>query len=267
VLFADVSTFLKKSPALQNASRDSLGSLFLFYNHNMLHPYTKDSDYSYTAGFYPTFNLVKEHKEALRFIYASEDAKDSEGLKKLASLIGSDRIIFSKNAFEKLAEKGNDHVIGVFSKYEEKLNPSLPHVVLVNPSDQGNLGNIMRSMLAFSFKDLAIILPSADPFNPKTVRASMGAFFSVRHQCFASFDDYQKAYPRPYYPFMLDGSKGLRETKKPEGAYALVFGNEATGLDKSFSNGQAIRIEQSAEVDSLNLATAVVVALYYFRGL
>jgi TrmH family RNA methyltransferase len=233
----------------------------------VIKPYTKDCPYSYTAGFYPTFNLIEHHKDALNFIYAAEDSKNSEALDKLIKLVGEDKIIFSKNAFEKLADKGNDHVIGVFSKYEEKLDEKKPHIVLVNPSDQGNLGNIMRSMLAFSFKDLAIITPAADPFNPKTVRASMGAFFAVRHQCFSSFQEYLKAYPRPYYPFMLDAKKGLHQAEKPDGPFALVFGNEATGLPSSFLNENALKIEQSSEVDSLNLATAVVVAAYFFSQL
>jgi TrmH family RNA methyltransferase len=228
----------------------------------MIKPYSKEADFSYTEGFFPTFELIKHHPETLRCIYADGNAEDSAGLKKLVSLVGPDKVIVSPSAFRRLASKENDHVIGVFGKYQDKLDPLRPHVVLVNPSDQGNLGNIMRSMLAFSFKDLAIILPAADRFNPKTVRASMGAFFSIRQETFDSFGSYQKKYSRPYYPFMLDGAKKLSELKKPEAPYALVFGNEATGLPKEFANGQAVFIEQSDEVDSLNLSTAVVVALY-----
>ncbi|MDY4828675.1 MAG: TrmH family RNA methyltransferase [Bacilli bacterium] len=44
-----------------------------------------------------------------------------------------------------------------------------------------------------------------------------------------------------------------------------MFGNEATGLSDDYLNENAVRIEQSDEVDSLNLATAVVVALYYLK--
>lgn len=231
----------------------------------MIKAYSKECDYSYTEGFFPTFELANKHRNALRCIYADESSRTSPGLKKLSALVGEDKVIFSSNVFAKLALKGNDHVLGVFGKYEEDLSADEPHVVLVNPSDQGNLGNIMRSMLAFSFKDLAIITPAADRFNPKTVRASMGAFFSIRQETFDSFETYQKKYSRPFYPFMLDGSKPLDSVKKPQGPYDLIFGNEATGLPASFNNGQAIRIEQSDEVDSLNLATAAVLALYHFR--
>lgn len=231
---------------------------------DMIKPYTKEADYSYTFGFYPTFNLINYHKDSVLLIYVDEKSVGTDGYNKLVSLVGDKKVVVSQNIFNKLSEKGNDHVIGVFKKYSDSLNKDAPHVVLVNPSDQGNLGNIMRSMLAFNFKDLGIILPGADMFNPKTIRASMGAFFAVNHQTFSSFNEYLACYPREYYPFMLQAKKYLNEVKKDEKIYALVFGNEATGLPAEFLNDNAVKIEQSDEVDSLNLATAAVVALYSF---
>ena len=231
----------------------------------MIKPYKKDYDYSYTLGFYPTFELLKYRKDKLRCIYVSEDALKSEGYRKLANLVDSSKLVVSNKVFDKLKEKGNDHVIGVFDKYESKLEEDSNHVLLVNPSDQGNLGNIMRSMLAFSYRNLAIITPSADSWSPKVIRASMGARFAINVELFTSFDEYLKKYPRPYYPFMLQSSKPLKEIEKPKGNFTLVFGNEATGLSDDYLNENAVRIEQSDEVDSLNLATAVVVALYYLK--
>jgi len=231
---------------------------------DMIKQYTKKADYSYTFGFYPTFNLINYHKDSVILIYVDEKSVGTDGYNKLISLVGEKKVVVSQNAFNKLSEKGNDHVIGVFKKYSGYLNKEAPHVVLVNPSDQGNLGNIMRSMLAFNFKDLAVILPGADIFSPKTIRASMGAFFAINHQTFDSFDEYLVNYPRKYYPFMLQAEKYLNQVEKDEKIYALVFGNEATGLPEEFLNENALKIEQSEEVDSLNLATAAVVALYSF---
>lgn len=231
----------------------------------MIKPYKKDAGYSYTQGFFPTFELLRKKKDKLIAVYVSEDALESEGYKKLSTVVEKDKLIVSSKTVERLGMKGNDHVIGVFRKYDEKLDPSLPHVVLVNPSDMGNLGNIMRSMLAFSYHDLAIITPAADRFAPHTIRSSMGAFFSIRQETFPSFESYLQAYPRPYYPFMLnEKAHGLKETEIISPAYALVFGNEATGLPRNLGNENTVFIEQSKDVDSLNLATSVVLALYQF---
>lgn len=232
----------------------------------MIKAYKKDCNYSYTAGFFPTFELINNKKDKLRCIYVSSNSKSSSGYLKLIQLVDNRKIIFSDNIFSKLKEKDNDHIIGIFDKYEEELEPNLPHVVLVNPSDMGNLGNIMRSMLAFNYLDLAIITPSCDRYNPKTIRSSMGACFSIRQELFSSFEDYLNKYRKEYFPFMLQAKNYMHEIKKPlDNNYALVFGNEASGLDISFLNKQAIKIEQSDKVDSLNLATAVVLALYDFK--
>ena len=233
----------------------------------MIKPYTKNADYSYTAGFYPTFELLKYRFDSLISIYVSEDALKTKGYEKLLTIVPKEKIILSTKVFNRLKDKGNDHVIGVFKKFEDELVPDNSHIVLVNPSDQGNLGNIMRSMLAFGYKDLAIITPGADNFSPKTVRSSMGSIFAIRIQHFSTFEEYQEKYPRLYYPFMLQSSIGLMEVEKPKENYALVFGNEATGLPEELENGHAVRIEQSKDVDSLNLATAAVVAMYYFKNI
>lgn len=232
----------------------------------MIKQYKKGCGYSYTAGFFPTINLLHNKKELVKEIYVSEEALKTEGYRKLKELISPEKIIVSSKVVERLGGKGNDHVIALFNEDDTKLKDDSDHVVLVHPMDMGNLGNIMRTMLAFDYKDLSIILPAADRYHPKTVRASMGAMFSLRIQQFKSFDEYLKAYPRIYYPFILQTEKTLGMMDKVEKEkMALVFGNESTGLPSLLWNENAIKIEESNEVDSLNLTTAVAVALYNFR--
>ena len=65
---------------------------------------------------------------------------------------------------------------------------------------------------------------------------------------------------------MLDGSVMLEQAveavKQP---YALVFGNEGSGLPAEFAAmGQAVRIPHSNEIDSLNLSIAVGIGAYAF---
>ncbi len=83
------------------------------------------------------------------------------------------------------------------------------HIVLVNPSNSGNLGTIIRSMVGFGIYDLAIIKPAVDIFDLKTIRASMGAIFNIRFSYFDSFSDYSKEYKNNYYPFMLQAKEKL----------------------------------------------------------
>jgi TrmH family RNA methyltransferase len=230
----------------------------------MIQKYSKDLDYSYTEGFFPTFEMIQFKRDAFRMVYVSSDAVDSDGYQKLKSIVPADKIVVSDKAFNKIASKENAHVIGVFSKFDNTLDPKENHLVMVNPSDMGNLGNAMRSLLAFGYHDLALITPCADKFNPKVVRASMGALFKIRIEEFSSFDEYISKYPREFYPFVLDTSKPLHEVtfQKP---CSLVFGNEATGLPPEIHNHNNVRIEQSDEVDSLNLTTSIAIGLYELK--
>lgn len=234
------------------------------YHYAMIQKYNKDLDYSYTEGFFPTFELIKNRKEQVKAVYVHSDSIHTPGYEKLTTLLRKDQIIQSDKVFNKIASKENAHVLGVFEKFETNLEPSANHLVMVNPSDMGNLGNAMRTLLAFGYHDLALIKPCADRFNPKAVRASMGALFKIRIEEFSSFEEYISKYPREYYPFVLDTSSPLHEVRFSSPC-SLVFGNEATGLPQSIHNKNNVRIEQSDEVDSLNLTTSIAIGLYELK--
>jgi len=53
------------------------------------------------------------------------------------------------------------------------------HILLDNIQDPGNVGTIIRSAFAFGIKSLILTGGTADIWNPKTLRASMGAVFNL----------------------------------------------------------------------------------------
>ena len=88
----------------------------------MIQKYSKDLDYSYTEGFFPTFEMIQFKRDAFRMVYVSSDAVDSDGYQKLKSLVPADKIVVSDKAFNKIASKENAHVIGVFNKFNNTLD-------------------------------------------------------------------------------------------------------------------------------------------------
>jgi RNA methyltransferase, TrmH family len=153
-------------------------------------------------------------------------------------------------------------VVGVFRKYTCKLASTANHVVLDRPQYPGNVGAIARTILAFGFADLAIIRPAAEVLDPESVRASMGAAFGVRSEYFANLEDYQAGHPRPIYPFVVTGGRPVTEvTFRPP--LSVLFGNEGSGLPEAICSCRpCVSIPQSHNVDSLNVAVAVGIALY-----
>jgi len=229
--------------------------------------YSKKEDYSYTLGTTLTFELLNNKIEEVLRVYINSKQEDNDSLARIIDICRNNRIeiVYSDKVFNKVSDKENCFIIGVFRKFESKVEEHQNHIVLVNPSNSGNLGTIIRTALGFEVKNIAIIIPAADVFDPKVIRASMGALFSVNFQYFESFKQYSDKFcDNHYYPFMLQTANMLPQTqvKLP---YSLIFGNESTGLNSSFQKiGTPVRIEHSNKIDSLNLDNAVSIALYEF---
>jgi TrmH family RNA methyltransferase len=230
----------------------------------MLKTYKKDSTFSYSLGVFPTIELLKTRGSNVIKVLINPKGYKNSGLKKILEICKKQNISSEENQLliERLAVNENTYAIGVFEKYTSSLDQKDNHVVLVEPSDMGNLGTICRTMLAFGFKNLGIIKPAVDIFDPKVIRASMGAVFHLNFEYFESFDAYNNKARHNNYPFMLKGTKTLdkAEFKKP---YTLIFGNEGSGLkEKFYKTGESVTIPQKSDVDSLNLSVAVGIVLY-----
>lgn len=226
--------------------------------------YEKDMGYSYTLGIFPTIELLNRKSIAIsKIIFSSEINKDIEN--KIIELCNNKiEYTYDDKLIKKISDKENCYVIGIFNKYYSNLDLNEPHVVLVNPSNMGNVGTIIRTMLGFNYKNLAIITPSVDMFNPKVIRASMGSIFGINIKLFSSFDEYKETYNKhKIYTFMTDGKLKLNEIEK-DNLVSLVFGNESSGLDESYKKYESVVINHSNEIDSLNLTIAIGISLYEF---
>jgi TrmH family RNA methyltransferase len=235
---------------------------------NVMFKYKKDDATSFALGTTLSIEALTHKKEAAVRLYISPKQLHDDTYQKLLDLAqgaGIPVIENNERIFKDLSDKDNVMAILEFTKFASSLDPKANHVVLVHPSNMGNLGTIIRTMAGFGLLDLAIITPACDLFDPKVVRASMGALFDIRFQLFARYEDYEKAYAKQYpYPFMLQAKTALKDAEIHT-PYALLFGNEATGLDSSFlSKGTPLLIPHTPLIDSLNLDNAAAIALYEF---
>lgn len=237
-----------------------------------LQNYHKDLDYSYSPGLFPSMEVIKKRPELVIRVLLSSKLKETEAINDLLSLCKNRdiRTEIADRALARLSGKDNIFVAAVFKKQDNELSTELRHLVLHRPGDKGNLGTILRAALGFNFLDIAVISPAADHYDPHVVRASMGALFSLRIKSFENFDNYLTEFSRhTLYPFMLKGSSPLEEaSRKAITPYALIMGNEGTGLPEDFSKlGHSVRISHSNQIDSLNLSIAAGIGMYAFNEL
>ena len=231
-----------------------------------LQRYKRDLTVSYTLGATLTYELLKERPDLVTRIFIMSETRDEGGIHEIITMAKEKHIPVevSDKAFHLLSPKGNCYVIGEFSKEKTPLEAG-NHLILVNPSDAGNLGTILRTAAGFGFENIAIISPAVDVYDPKVVRASMGALFHHHVEYFETIDEYIGRFPgNRRYAFMLRVPTPLTEVKKTE-PYSLIFGNEATGLPEDYANFcESVIIRHTNRIDSLNLPMAAGIAMYEF---
>jgi len=226
--------------------------------------YKKGKGDTYTLGVFPTIELLKHRPGQVKRVVVSDTIADNRGWPVIQELCADNHIPIDTHeaTIQKLSPKGNCYAVGILKTYNDELQEG-SHVVLVHPMDMGNLGTIMRTMLGFGYHDLAMIGPCCDKDDPKVLRASMGAVFSLRVKKYDSFEAYQAEWGHhAMYPFMLKGAVNLQSVT-PESPHSLIFGNESSGLDDSYLDvGQSVFIAHSHDIDSLNLSESIGIALY-----
>lgn len=143
-----------------------------------------------------------------------------------------------------------------------------PIVVCADVRDPGNAGTIIRTADAVDARAVILAGNSVDPYNDKTVRATVGSLF---HVPIALAPDPAEvvavAQQRGETVLAADG-RGERHVF--EGADLLteqvtwLFGNEAWGLPEELAAAASHRvaIPIRGQAESLNLATAAAVCLY-----
>jgi TrmH family RNA methyltransferase len=107
-----------------------------------------------------------------------------------------------------------------------------PAAVLWEISDPGNFGTVIRTTDWFGGKGLLFSIGSADPFNSKTVRGTMGSLFRVQLGEITSIAELQALAMesgRELVATVADGGTDVHAWK-PNGRELLVFGSEAHGL-------------------------------------
>lgn len=230
--------------------------------------YDKKQGTSFAIGMFATIELLRNKLDYVVGVYYSSKIKINDKVNEVFDFCKQNKIpLLERTKFiESIAGKENVFIIGEFKKYSSSIQND-NHLVLVNPSDMGNMGTIIRTCLGLDINNIAIIKPCVDIFDPKVIRASQGAIFKINIQLFESFEEYNKLFNKnKKYMFCLDGNLELQNLNTKEKPFSLIFGNESSGLPNEVTKqGLKIKIRQSNNIDSFNLAISVAMALYEFN--
>ena len=143
---------------------------------------------------------------------------------------------------------------------------SEPKVLLLDGiQDPGNLGSILRSMVAFDIKTLCVTDDCVDVFHPKAVNASSGALahIAVYHQ--KHWEDWIKVTKIP--KIVLDPEAAFRVSDiKKKDDFILICGSEGRGIQNSLITSVQLTpvcIPMGENMESLNVAVSAGIALHH----
>jgi TrmH family RNA methyltransferase len=137
-------------------------------------------------------------------------------------------------------------------------------------ADPGNLGTIIRTADSAGVDAIILSNNSADIYNPKTVRSTMGSLFNVPIiRC--NLDEFvQNNNKFTYIATSLYNSTDIFSLTLAKNATpALIVGNEANGIHDSLLNiaNHKVIIPIYGNAESLNVAVATGIALYQIKSL
>jgi TrmH family RNA methyltransferase len=202
------------------------------------------------------------------FILFREDISENSDIFQRGSRFETRRVQLSEKLFKELTsqETSQGVIIGYKIKKGDENRAENNVVVLDGVSDPGNLGTILRVADAAGFKDIFLTKGSADCYNEKVVRSSMGSIFNLNIVYMEGTEllDFLKQNSYRVHTTALDKTSIDYTEMKMAEKNAFVFGNEGNGVSKLFLDNcdEKVIIPIYGTAESLNVAMASGIILY-----
>jgi len=147
-----------------------------------------------------------------------------------------------------------------------QIDPDSYIVVMAGVRDPGNAGTLIRSSLAAGAAAVILCDQCVDIYNPKTVRSSAGALFSVPIVIMDTLAQVKSYLSSRGYKLIGTSSHGKTPYWDVDlaGKVAIVLGNEGSGLDASHGDlfDEFVTIPINPAAESLNVGVAGSIILF-----
>ena len=143
-------------------------------------------------------------------------------------------------------------------------------VALDDIQDPGNLGTILRTVDSIGLNQILVSKGTADCYNPKVVRSTMGAIFRIKIIECEDLEQTLKETQKNNFKLVVSSLQtnnslyDINFDKK-----VIIIGNEANGVEPQIQEmaDEKIKIPMLGKTESLNASVATGIMIYeYVRG-
>ena len=223
-------------------------------------------------------SLAVERGWPVRALIYDADRPLSSWAERMLEATGGERVAMAPDLLRELGGKDEDvpELVAVLELPDDELSrirvgASFLGAVFDRPNSPGNIGTLARSLDAFGGTGMIVTGHAADPYDPRSVRASTGSLLALpvvrshSHREVLAWTERLRAQGQPLTVVGTDESAAGDVTDLDlTGPTLLVIGNETAGLSAGWRQAcdTMARIPMAGSASSLNAASAATVMLY-----
>ncbi len=140
-------------------------------------------------------------------------------------------------------------------------------IALDDIQDPGNLGTILRTIDSIGLNQILVSKGTADSYNSKVVRSTMGAIFRVKIIECEDLEKTLKEVKRQKYELVITSLQTKNSIYDIEyNKKVIVIGNEGNGVSKKIQDmaDVKVKIPMIGKTESLNASVATGIVLYEY---
>ncbi len=227
--------------------------------------------------------LVKEaieEKADIKMIVICEDCEDDKLKDKpnthieqslLYEIAKYECIYVTQKIFNLISEVQTPQgILAIVSKEKNSENIDYTQDIILaldGIQDPGNLGTILRTADSADLKQIIISTNTADPYNPKVVRSTMGAIFRINIIRVENLEKTLQEVKKHKFEVVatsLDTNDSIYDINYDK--KVIVIGNEANGVSKEIQDlaDKKVKIPMLGKTESLNASVATGIMIYEY---
>ena len=214
-----------------------------------------------------------QEKAKIKQIIICEECEKAEAIPKeiMYEIARYECIYITKKLYNYLTEvKTPQGILAVIEKESNERNIDYTQEIIValdGIQDPGNLGTILRTVDSIGLTQILVSKDTADSYNPKVVRSTMGAIFRVKVIECEDLEKTLKEIKKHKFEIVVT----LLQTKNSiydidYNKKVIVIGNEANGVQEKIQQlaDKKVKIPMLGKTESLNASVATGIILYEY---